>query len=72
MKVLIIGGGGREHAVAWSLSRSPSPVDLICAPGNPGIAELAQCRPVKATDVTGLVDLVEETRPGLVVVGPEA
>jgi len=72
VRVLVIGGGGREHALAWGLSKSSLVDELIAAPGNPGIAELAELRPVSATDVAGLVRVAKELRPGLVVVGPEA
>ncbi|HEY2013452.1 MAG TPA: phosphoribosylamine--glycine ligase [Bryobacteraceae bacterium] len=67
MKVLVIGGGGREHALAWRLRNSPSVTDLHAAPGNPGIAELAKCH--AATDY---VNLAEELTVDLTVVGPEA
>lgn len=69
---MIVGGGGREHAIAWKLKHDDQSVDLICAPGNPGIAALARCIPVPSGDVTALVDLAVQNRPDLVVVGPEA
>lgn len=73
MKVLVVGGGGREHAFAWGLARSPRVDDMIVAPGNAGIAGLARTEPgVAAEDVSGQVDLVERERPDLVVIGPEA
>jgi phosphoribosylamine--glycine ligase len=53
MRVLIIGGGGREHAIAWRLKRDDASIDLIAAPGNPGIAELAECFSIAATDLSG-------------------
>ncbi|MDQ6958160.1 MAG: phosphoribosylamine--glycine ligase [Mariprofundaceae bacterium] len=71
MKVLVIGGGGREHALCWKLKRSPSVSEVICAPGNPGIAKDARCINVNAGDIDGLVDLVRKEQPRLVVVGPE-
>jgi phosphoribosylamine---glycine ligase len=72
MKVLAVGGGGREHALAWALARSPSVDEVVAAPGNPGIAEVARCEPVAADDLLGQVALAEEEGPDLVVVGPEA
>lgn len=72
MKILIVGGGGREHALAWRLSQSARITELICAPGNPGIASLARCEPVGAEDVEGIVELARRERPHLVIVGPEA
>jgi phosphoribosylamine--glycine ligase len=70
--VLVVGSGGREHALAWSLSRSDSLDELHAAPGNPGIAALAHCHPVRADDQAALVSLARELRVDLVVVGPEA
>jgi phosphoribosylamine--glycine ligase len=72
MKVLIVGGGGREHALAWKLVRDNPSLDLLAAPGNPGIAELGRCVSVAATDVTALLELARAERPQLTVVGPEA
>ncbi|HET7456026.1 MAG TPA: phosphoribosylamine--glycine ligase [Gemmatimonadaceae bacterium] len=72
MKVLIIGSGGREHALAWKLSHELPGMELVAAPGNPGIATLARCVPVAATDVDGLVALAERERPDFTLVGPEA
>ena len=72
MKVLLVGSGGREHALAWSLSQSSSLGELHAAPGNPGIAALASCHPVRADDPGSLVPLAAELRADLVVVGPEA
>lgn len=71
MKVLVVGGGGREHALCWKLKRSPSVSEVICAPGNPGIASDARCVNVGAEDVDALVDLARLEKPDLVVVGPE-
>jgi len=70
--VLLVGSGGREHALAWALSRSDSLDELHAAPGNPGIATLAHCHPVRADDHAALVSLARELRIDLVVVGPEA
>ena len=72
MRVLVVGSGGREHALAWSLSRSEVLDELHAAPGNPGIAALAHCHPVRADDHAALVSLAREIRTDLVVVGPEA
>ncbi len=72
MKVLVVGGGGREHALCWAIARSPLCDALLCAPGNAGIAELAECVAVGADDVDGLVALARERAVDFVVVGPEA
>jgi phosphoribosylamine---glycine ligase len=72
VRVLVVGSGGREHALAWSLSRSDTLDELHAAPGNPGIAALAHCHPVRADDHAALVSLTRELRIDLVVVGPEA
>ena len=72
MKVLVVGGGGREHAVVDALSRSPQVSKIYCAPGNAGIARQAECVPVKDTDVEGLLSLAREKEIDLTVVGPEA
>ena len=69
--VLLVGGGGREHALAWKLAQSPRLGRMIAAPGNPGIAAHARCVPVKDTALDQLVDLARKERPDLVVVGPE-
>ena len=72
MKALILGGGGREHALAWKLKRDDRSLELLAAPGNPGIAELARCVAVSPTDVARVVDLAASERVDVVVVGPEA
>lgn len=72
MRVLIIGGGGREHALAWKLTREDSTLELVAAPGNPGIAELGQCVPVGTADLDGLERLARERRVDFTIVGPEA
>ena len=72
MRVLIVGSGGREHALAWKLARSPRLEALHTAPGNPGIARIGQCHPVRAADAEGLLALCRELEVDLVVVGPEA
>jgi phosphoribosylamine--glycine ligase len=70
MRVLLVGSGGREHALAWKLSQSPG-LDLHAAPGNPGIARLGACHPVRAEDAEGLLGLAAELEADLVVIGPE-
>jgi len=72
MKVLVVGGGGREHALCWKLNNSPSVTEVVCAPGNPGIARDARCVNVGAEDVNGLMKLARAEKPELVVIGPEA
>jgi phosphoribosylamine--glycine ligase len=72
LKVLLIGGGGREHALAWRITRDAPHAEIIAAPGNPGIAELARCVAVAATDVEHLLVLAREESVGLTIVGPEA
>ena len=72
MNVLIVGSGGREHALAWKIVGSPLVTRLVCAPGNPGMAGLAETRATSATDIAGLTALAREIRADLVVVGPEA
>jgi phosphoribosylamine---glycine ligase len=72
VRALVVGSGGREHALAWSLCRSGDLDELHAAPGNPGIAALAHCHPVRADDHGALVSLARELRIDLVVVGPEA
>ncbi len=71
LKVLIVGSGGREHALAWKLAQSPRIEQLYCAPGNAGISELAACIPVQADDVQGIVAWAQQEGIDLVVVGPE-
>jgi phosphoribosylamine--glycine ligase len=71
VKVLVIGGGGREHALVWKLRESPRVEKIWCAPGNGGIADDATCLPVEANAVDGLVAIAEKLRPDLTVVGPE-
>jgi len=69
--VLLVGGGGREHALAWKLAQSPGLGRMIAAPGNPGIAAHARCVPIKDTAIDQIVALAQQERPDLVVVGPE-
>ncbi|MEJ7902094.1 MAG: phosphoribosylamine--glycine ligase [Thermomicrobiales bacterium] len=70
-RILVVGGGGREHAIVWKLVRSPGVSDVICAPGNPGIAAIAECVPVPVADLDGLVRLATDRAVDLVMVGPE-
>ena len=71
MRVLVVGSGGREHALCWKIADSPLCDALFCAPGNPGIAQVATCLPVAANDVAGLVALAQREKIDFVVVGPE-
>ncbi|MGD0095375.1 MAG: phosphoribosylamine--glycine ligase [Terracidiphilus sp.] len=71
MKVLILGSGGREHALAWAVKRSQRVTEVVCAPGNGGMAEIARCVPVDLKDLAAMVRLVEAEQPGLTIVGPE-
>ena len=72
VKVLVVGSGGREHALVWALARGGGVTELHAAPGNPGIASLASCHPARAEDPASLVPLAVELGVDLVVVGPEA
>jgi phosphoribosylamine--glycine ligase len=72
MKILIVGSGGREHALAWKLKQSPLVSEIVCAPGNPGIAAVARLAPIPVDDVSQLAGLAVREQPDLVVVGPEA
>lgn len=71
MKVLVIGSGGREHALVWSIRRSPRVTHIYCAPGNGGIASMAECVNIKADDVAGLLKFAQDNKIDLTVVGPE-
>jgi phosphoribosylamine--glycine ligase len=71
MKVLIFGSGGREHALAWAVKRSSRVTEVVCAPGNGGIAEIARCVPVDLKSVEAMIRLAEAEQPGLIIVGPE-
>ncbi len=72
MKILVVGSGGREHALTWKLAQSTLVSEIVCAPGNPGMAKLAKCVDTAAEDVEGLVPLAVDIDADLVVVGPEA
>lgn len=71
MKILIIGGGGREHAIAWALSKSPRVTELVTAPGNAGMAQVSRCVAVKQDDLADLMRVAEAEQPDLTIVGPE-
>src|SRR3989344_6464786 len=71
INVLIIGNGGREHALAWKLAQSPRIEKLYVAPGNGGTSQVAENVPIEATDIKGLVQFAEENKIGLTVVGPD-
>ncbi|WP_419903737.1 phosphoribosylamine--glycine ligase [Kiloniella sp.] len=71
MKILVVGSGGREHALCWSIAKSPLCEKLYCAPGNAGISEVAECLPIKAEDIDGIVDFASKNAIEFVVVGPE-
>ena len=71
MKVLVVGGGGREHAICWKLAQSPKVTELYCAPGNGGIAQVAACVPIKATDVEAMVQWAKDNAMDFVMVAPD-
>ena len=71
MKVLIVGGGGREHAIALKIKENPEVTALYAAPGNGGIAQIATCLPIKATDVEGIVRWAAENKVDFVIVAPD-
>src|SRR2546427_10645214 len=71
MKILVIGSGGREHALTWKLRRSPQVERIFCAPGNSGTSEIAENVAIPATDLKGLLRFAKENRIGLTVVGPD-
>ena len=71
MKILVLGSGGREHALVWKLRQSPRVTAVFCAPGNAGIAQLATCVPIKITDHAALVQFAQDERIALTVVGPD-
>ncbi|PLX96636.1 MAG: phosphoribosylamine--glycine ligase, partial [Desulfuromonas sp.] len=71
MKILVVGGGGREHALVWKIAQSPLVEQIYCAPGNPGIAELAECVHIGADEIDALCDFAKAEQIDLTVVGPE-
>src|SRR4051812_18980577 len=72
MRILVVGGGSREHGLLWKLARSPRVDELLCAPGNAGTAQIAENVAIRATNIDGIVELATQRRVDLVVVGPEA
>src|SRR5580698_1321506 len=72
MRILVIGSGGREHALCWAIAASPLVEKLYCAPGNAGIADDAECVPIGVMDTAGITDFAKKEKIDLVVVGPEA
>src|SRR5262249_17012779 len=70
-RVLVVGSGGREHALAWGLMRSPHVDEVVGAPGNPGMAQIGECHPVVTTDPSAVADLADRLDVDLVVIGPE-
>ncbi|MDD5270971.1 MAG: phosphoribosylamine--glycine ligase family protein, partial [Candidatus Omnitrophica bacterium] len=72
MRVLIIGSGGREHALAWKIKQSTLVDKVYCAPGNGGISSIAECVDIKPDDITGLIGFATRNKIDLTVVGPEA
>src|SRR4030042_3469145 len=72
MRILVIGSGGREHALVWKLAQSNLAKKLFCAPGNGGISGLAECVDIKADDISALLDFAKKEKIDLTVVGPEA
>ncbi|HSQ24312.1 MAG TPA: phosphoribosylamine--glycine ligase [Pyrinomonadaceae bacterium] len=71
MRILVVGSGGREHALCWALQRTSAPLELFCAPGNAGIEQLARCVPIRVTDNDALATFAEQSKIDLTVVGPE-
>jgi phosphoribosylamine--glycine ligase len=71
LRILVVGSGGREHALVWKLAQSPRAAQVFCAPGNAGIAQQATCVPISVTDLAALADFAETERVDLTVVGPE-
>ncbi|MCI0454766.1 MAG: phosphoribosylamine--glycine ligase, partial [Candidatus Dadabacteria bacterium] len=71
MRVLVIGSGGREHALCWKIRQSPLVSAVYCAPGNAGISKHAECVDIKTTDIEGLLRFVRAEEIGITVVGPE-
>ena len=72
MKILVIGNGGREHALVWKLRQADANHQVYCAPGNAGIAGLATCVDIAASDIPGLLDFAQKEQIELTIVGPEA
>src|SRR5690349_21230604 len=71
MKILVVGNGGREHALVWKIRQSPIVKQVFCAPGNAGIAKLADCVPIETSSIVELADFAQTIKADLTVVGPE-
>ena len=71
MRVLVVGSGGREHALVWKIRQSTLVDKVFCAPGNGGISQIAECVGIKADNITGLIEFATKNKIGLTVVGPE-
>ena len=71
MKVLVIGSGGREHAISYALVKSPKVTELHALPGNPGISEIGKCIPGNVEDLNGILELSKQEKYDLIVIGPE-
>ena len=71
MKVMVVGSGGREHAICWGLKRSPEIGKLYCVPGNPGIAQIAETKAIAVEQIDDIANFAAEKQVGLVVIGPE-
>ncbi|HOG68375.1 MAG TPA: phosphoribosylamine--glycine ligase family protein, partial [Fibrobacteraceae bacterium] len=71
MNILVIGSGGREHAIAYAVKQSPLCQKLVCAPGNPGMSSLGECIPVSVSDPKAIADLAEKEKIDLTIIGPE-
>ena len=72
MRILVVGGGGREHALVWKLAASPRVTKIYCAPGNPGIGQISECVAIDVTDNAALLRFALDKKVDLTVVGPEA
>src|SRR5512141_1074157 len=71
MKILVVGNGGREHALAWKIRQSPLVAELYCAPGNAGMSALADCVPIETSNIVEVADFAQTIKADLTVVGPE-
>ena len=71
MNILVVGSGGREHAIVWKLAQSPKVKKIYCAPGNGGISDIAECLPINALDIEGMVNAAKEKKIDLVIVAPD-
>ena len=71
MKILVVGGGGREHAICWKLSKEANVDKIYCAPGNAGISNVAQCKDIQDSNIENLLNFAKENQIDLTIVGPE-